>query len=95
MTDEQQDMEDDGFLKRDSMIERLVYMILFLFLFAIAEVMIWALAIGQFVWMLFNGSKPNDNIAEFGARLAVWLKRVTMYQSGATDEKPFPWREID
>lgn len=86
--------DDDGFIRRDSMIERLLFMLLFLFLFAIAETLMWAIAIGQFIWMVFN-KRPNDHMAEFGARLGVWLKRVAMYQSGVTDEKPFPWREID
>lgn len=93
MTDENN--EDDSFLKRDSMGERFVFMIVFLVLFAIVETLIWFLTIGQFLWMLFHSGTPNDNIAEFGARLGVWMKRVAMYQSAATDEKPFPWREID
>lgn len=86
---------DDGFVKRDSMGERFLYMLIFLFLFAIAETILWAMTLGQFLWMLFNQGRPNDNISEFGARLGVWLKRVAMYLSATTDEKPFPWREID
>jgi hypothetical protein len=84
-----------GFEKRDGMGARFLFMLLFLLLFAIAETILWAVTVLQFFWMLFNEGRPNDNIAEFGARLGVWMKRVTMYQSGATDEKPFPWREID
>ena len=87
--------DGDGFEKRDGMGARFLFMLLFLVLFAIAETILWAVAVLQFLWMLFNQGRPNDNIAEFGARLGVWMKRVTMYQSGATDEKPFPWREID
>ncbi len=87
--------EGDGFVRRDAIWERFLFMALFLFLFAIGEILLWAVTIGQFVWMLFNRGRPNDNIAEFGARLGVWLKRVALYQSGTTDEKPFPWREID
>jgi hypothetical protein len=89
------DDHDDGFVRRDGMGARFLYMLVFLFLFAIAETILWAMTLGQFLWMLFNQGRPNDNIAEFGARLGVWMKRVAMYQSGTTDEKPFPWREID
>jgi hypothetical protein len=74
---------------------RFLYTLIFLFLFAIAETILWAMTIGQFLWMLFNKGVPNDTLAEFGARLGVWLKRVAMYLSASTDEKPFPWREID
>lgn len=87
--------DEDGFVKRDEIWERFLFMLLFLILFALAETLMWFMSLGQFLWMAFHKGQPNDNIAEFGARLGVWLKRVAMYQSGTTDEKPFPWREID
>lgn len=86
--------DEDGFLRRDGRIERIIYMIVFLFLFALAETLLWVVTFAQIVWMIVYG-QPNDYVAEFGARLGVWLKRVALYQSGTTDEKPFPWREID
>lgn len=91
---ERDDSNEDGFLPRDGRLERIVYMALFLFLFAIAETLLWAITLGQMVWTLVHG-RTNEHIAEFGARLGVWMKRVALYQSGTTDEKPFPWREID
>jgi len=95
MTDNDRPAAEDGFERRDALWQRLLFMALFLVLFAIAETLIWAITIVQFLWMLFNAGRPNQSIAEFGARLGVWLKRVAAYQSAATDEKPFPWREID
>lgn len=86
--------EDDGFLRKDGRLERIVYMIVFMVLFAIAETLLWAVTLAQMLWLLIYG-QPNDHVAEFGARLGVWMKRVVLYQSGTTDEKPFPWREID
>ena len=87
--------EEDGFIKRDTMLERLLYSVVFLILFAIVETLLWVMTVAGFLWMLINQGQPNENIAEFGARLGVWLKKVAMYLSGTTDEKPFPWREID
>lgn len=95
MADHNQSAGEDGFVRRDAIWERFLFMALFLVLFAIAETLLWAIAIAQFLWMAVNRGRPNENIAEFGARLGVWLKRVALYQSGTTDEKPFPWREID
>ncbi|MGB0660787.1 MAG: DUF4389 domain-containing protein [Mangrovicoccus sp.] len=89
----EQDSEDD-FIRRDGTLERLLAIVVFLFLFTIAGNLLWAMTIGQALWTIFTG-RPNDHVAEFGARLGVWLKRVTLYLSGTTDEKPFPWREID
>lgn len=87
--------DQDGWEKRDHIWARGLFMLVFMFLVAIAQNILVAVAVIQFVWMLFNDKRPNDQIAEFGTRLGVWLKRVAAYQSGATDEKPFPWREID
>ena len=87
--------DDDGFVQRDEIWQRFLYAILLLILFALVETLMWLMAAGQILWMLFNKNQANDNIAEFGARLGVWLKRAAMYLSGTTDEKPFPWREID
>lgn len=88
------DEEEDGFLPRDNRVERIIYMLVFLMLFAIAETLLWLVSVAQIFWLIVHG-KPNDHVAEFGARLGVWLKRVALYVSGTTDEKPFPWREID
>ncbi|WP_108259081.1 DUF4389 domain-containing protein [Mangrovicoccus ximenensis] len=85
---------DDDYLHRDGRFERILYMIVFLVLFAIGETLLWAVTVAQMIWVAVYG-RPNDHVAEFGARLGVWIKRVVLYQSGATDEKPFPWREID
>lgn len=86
--------DKDEFERRDSMWERLLFGLLLLFMFAVAETLLWAVTIAQFFWMVFAG-RPNDHISEFGARLGVWVKRSVFYLSGTSEEKPFPWREID
>ncbi|WP_172326908.1 DUF4389 domain-containing protein [Mangrovicoccus sp. HB161399] len=88
------DDSDEDYLPRDGRFERIIYMVVFLILFAIGETLLWAVTIAQMIWVAVYG-QPNDHVAEFGARLGVWIKRVVLYQSGTTDEKPFPWREID
>lgn len=86
--------EDDGWEKRDEIWERFLFSIVLLILFMVANYLFWIVALLQFLWLLFY-KKPNMQIAEFGARLGVWIKRVALYLSATTDEKPFPWREID
>ncbi len=88
------DESDEDYLHRDGRFERIIYMVVFLILFAIGETLLWAVTAAQMIWVVVYG-RPNDHVAEFGARLGVWIKRVVLYQSGTTDEKPFPWREID
>lgn len=85
---------DSDQIIEDGRWERIAFSFVLLLLFALAETLLWAMTLGQMVWTLFYGA-PNEYIAEFGARLGVWAKRAVLYLSGTTDEKPFPWREID
>ena len=47
-------------------------------------------AVLQFLWLLFAKEK-NQPIADFGKDLADWLARVALFQTGTTEDKPFPF----
>lgn len=66
-------------------------MLLFAVLFSVAETVLFVLALMQFGWMLFARER-NSAIAEFGHSLGGWLAQVADFQSGASDDKPFPFR---
>lgn len=59
-------------------------------LFGLAEVVLWVATVLQFGWILIAGER-NRQIADFGEDLADWLARCTRFQTGATEDKPFPW----
>lgn len=65
-------------------------MLILALLFALAEAVLWVATILQFGWILIAGQR-NAQIAEFGADLADWLARCTRFQTGGTEDKPFPW----
>lgn len=65
-------------------------MIAFAFFFAIAETLLFASALVQFLWMLIK-KEPNTAIASFGKGLGKWLQKVTKFQTGASEDLPFPW----
>ena len=67
--------------------------IVFFILFAIAETVLFVLAIIQFFWMLFNTGRRSDAIADFGKRLGTWLQEVALFQTAQSDKRPFPWKE--
>lgn len=74
-----------------------LWMILFAIFFGLAEALLWLLAIVQFLWLLFAKEK-NVPIAEFGEDVADWVARITKFQTGATEDKPFPftkWGKAD
>ena len=67
-----------------------LWMLILVILFGVAEGVLLVTAILQFGWMLF-AKERNRFIAEFGENLGRWLRKTARYQSGASDEKPFPW----
>lgn len=67
-----------------------LWMLLFAVGFRLAEWVLLVTTVVQFFWMLFAKEK-NGPIASFGEDLADWNARVTRFQSGASDEKPFPF----
>ncbi len=62
------------------------------FAFGIGQMVLNAITLVQFLWLLFT-KEPNQRLARFGSSLSIWFREVASFQSGATDEKPFPWRD--
>jgi len=67
-----------------------LFMLIFAAFFGLAETVLFVVALVQFLWMLFAKEK-NKALADFGVSLGNWLAHVAAFQSGATDDKPFPW----
>ena len=65
-------------------------MLILAFMFALAETVLAVVAVVQFLWMLFAKEK-NTLLSDFGSSLGKWLSDVARFQSGATEDKPFPW----
>lgn len=74
-----------------------LWMLLFAILFGVGEAVLFLAAVLQFLWLIFAKEK-NENIAGFGGELADWLARIARFQTGTTEEKPFPfarWGKVD
>ena len=69
--------------------KRGLFMLLFAAAFSIGHVILNALAVVQFLWLLFSG-QPNRHLAGFGRPLAAWLGAAARFLSCASEEKPFP-----
>jgi len=67
-----------------------LFMLILAILFGLGETVLAIGAVIQFIWMLAKGEK-NQPIADFGEEMADWLARVARFQTGSTDEKPFPF----
>jgi hypothetical protein len=71
--------------------KRGLFMLLFAIAFSIGQIVLNAMAVVQFVWLLVTRER-NEYLAHFGASLSNWFAEVARFQSGASDDKPFPWR---
>ena len=87
MTDESGDFENLGL--------RLVAMIIVWVLMSMAQSLLGLLAVLQFVIMLVNKREPNEQIAEFGHTMGLWMAKASRFQAGASEVKPWPWTMLD
>lgn len=90
MTDNSSADDHNGSAPQRTIWMRGLLMLVFAFFFGVAETVLAICAVFQFLWMLFNKS-PNQAIINFGESLARWLARVVQFQTGATEDLPFPW----
>lgn len=85
----QEPSTDEGFDNRNVWMRGLWMVVLAIF-FGFAEALLLLLALVQFLWMLL-GKEKNRPIADFGGDLSDWLARVARFQTGATEDRPFPF----
>ena len=67
-----------------------LWMVVLAVLFGVGQSILLLAAVLQFLWLIFAKEK-NENIADFGTDLADWLARVALFQTGTTEDKPFPF----
>ena len=77
-------------LTRPSIWLRLVFMIVLVIAFNIAEIVLIAVVVFQFLAKLFT-RKPNEHFTRFGTGLGRYLQQIVSYLTFASEEKPFPF----
>lgn len=79
----------------DTMLMRLIYMLLIAFMISVAQTVLGVAAVVQFIVMLVNNKEPNPRLASFGTDLGIWIAKAARYQTAASNVKPWPWTELD
>ncbi len=74
---------------------RLIHMVIIAVLMSMASTLLGLMTVAQFLIMLFNKRMPNEQLAEFGTTMGVWMAKAARYQTGASEVKPWPWTELD
>ena len=82
-------------VEKDSLVMRLVYMILIALMLSLAQTVLTVTTVIQFVIMVVQSGRPNERLADFGTDLGVWMAKAARFQTGASEVKPWPWTELD
>jgi hypothetical protein len=79
----------------DNMLLRLLYMLLIAVMINLAQTVLVAMAIVQFIIMLASNKHPNKRLAGLGTDLGIWIAKAARFQTAAGNVKPWPWSELD
>ncbi len=74
---------------KDSWIRGL-YMLLFAFLYSLAEIVVAAVALFQFIAVLFTGG-PNQRLLTFGYSLSRYIAQILRFVTYNSELKPYPF----
>ena len=69
--------------------ERLIYMLLFIICYNIAEIVVAAVVIFQYLHLLILRER-NENLLLFGAELSRYIYQVLQFLNFNAHERPFP-----
>ena len=72
--------------------KRLLFMILFVALWSISRIVVLAVVVLQFFWVLLSG-QTNARLTAFGLSLATYSYQIIMYLTYNTEEQPFPFSD--
>ena len=76
---------------------RCFFMVLFAIVNYFLQMLVWLIAIFQFIVSLLTG-KVNDNLKHFGASLSLYSCQILQFLAYVDDHKPYPfakWPKAD
>ncbi len=77
-------------LKNTDVWIRVVFMILFSFIYGVAIIVFWTVVVLQVLFTLFT-TEQNQKIFPFSKQLTSFLYEILLYLTYHKDEKPFPF----
>lgn len=92
MSDENQGQPSPVTAARQAVLIRALFMVLFVIIYYVAEWLVVAVAVFQFVVVLITG-KQNGNLTAFGDGLSRFVYQIARFLTFNTEDKPFPFSE--
>ncbi len=77
-------------VKRRATWMRGLFMLMFVVISRVAEVVLWAVVVLQFLFTLFTG-RPNARLLAFGQGLSTFIYEILRYLTYNSEERPFPF----
>ena len=77
-------------LKSKSIWIRLLFMLVITFLYSVSRIIVGAVVVVQFFWVLFTAD-TNQKLKVFGKSLATYTNQIILYLTFNTEERPFPF----
>lgn len=84
-------LPEPGAAPKGSLWMRGLMMLILAILIGLAQTILHALTVLQFVLMLIDKGKPNAQIASFGKSLGGWLAKAAAFQTAQSEAKPWPF----
>tara|TARA_Y100000815_G_scaffold50048_1_gene40812 strand:- start:96 stop:413 length:318 start_codon:yes stop_codon:yes gene_type:complete len=72
---------------------RLLWLVLFSFIYWWAAVVLYVIGILQFLFNLFTGS-PNSSLSELAALFREWMVQIINFVTYQEKDKPYPFSEL-
>lgn len=85
-----EEAEKQSTLKDSTTWKRILFMLLFAFIYSIAEIVVTAVVVLQILFRLFTG-QPNDRLLAFGRQVSDYIYQILMFLTFNAEEKPFPF----
>ena len=78
--------------QRESIILRVLWMLLFVLVWQVAQTLLGVLVLVQLIYRLVYGS-PNASLMNFGDSLSQFLAQIGRFGSFHTEQKPWPFAD--
>lgn len=79
-------------MQRESIVLRVLWMLLFLLVWQVAATLLGALVLVQLIYRLVYGA-PNGSLMGFGDSLSRFLAQIGRFGSFHTEQKPWPFAD--
>lgn len=77
-------------IKKKSFWLRVLYMLLFVVIYGLAEVVVYTVVFIQFLFIAFSG-KANTKLLKFGRNLSKYIYQIMLFLTFNSEQLPYPF----